>query len=171
METKEFEKDIRKKDSYSHYYYYLISVAIVSFGIYSLYNAAVHGGQPGMLAAYAPGVFLVVFGLISILRFIPRRYKITEIPSALSLEDKASHIETIKETLRATLLEQRTECVYMRLPGEKIVSHGYNLYVKASADKYYFCLIPETGLYGGLIDFGETKKYRDTIKELLSRTS
>ena len=126
-----------------------------------------HGGQPGIVAAYAPGAFLALFGLACIARLIPLRYKIYTLASSLPLEEKNARIVQIKDSLKAMRVEQRAEGVSMRLPGEKVVSHGYNLHIKATAEAYYFALIPETGLYGGLIDFGETRKYREVITGLL----
>ena len=95
MTLEQFQQKVLKANWYDKYYYYLLFLAAVLGGFFSLYDVTAHGVNYEKLGSrylgYLAFLFLTSLG-ISGFYFVPNRCKAITIPSTLSIDKKRDTI-------------------------------------------------------------------------------
>ena len=166
MSPKQFHKKIIKKN--------IIEIA----SLYFIYSAALIGGlilafnifnldpdvqRKGSLEMYLLTLFIISSGGLG-LYLIPRRYKLVTLSSKLPLEQKDYFIGEFITSLKCTYIEIEDSCYYF-VYQKAWWKSSYSIYLTRDDNAFYFSVQLNTNR--GIIDFGETERFRKKIKGLL----
>lgn len=162
MTFEEFKIKVERKTSFDKYWYYSISVIIIIMGvaamIFAIKNPEKFKDAP--VIAYTSFLFLVALGLSSFY-FLPNRYKIVEIDSNLSSDDKRVLINRLANEIGFPTYSTPKSYFVFRTKS-KWWQSSFGVHFFYDETKFAFSL-QGSDYNGGFIDFGESERKRKFI--------
>ncbi len=162
-----FQQKVLKANWYDKYFYYLLFLAATLGGLFFLYDVISHQAKYDKLGTrylgYLAFLFLTTLG-ISGLYFVPNRYKVITIASALSIDKKRNLINKIVKEFGNPFCETDND-FYGFIYDKNWWTSDYKIYLSFDLNNFYASVQGVTRAYrgGGIIDFGGTKKVRKKL--------
>lgn len=169
MTEQEFKKAITKASWVDKYYYYFISFAAITGGLFFLYKGfadlAKYQTTSSRILMFSAGLFLIALGSISS-SLVLSRYKILAFDSRASTETKKRIIsETMKEF--GAFFIDNSKCFWRLNYQRRWWTSDYNIYFTFGSDSIFASVVSGTHGRGGFIDFGQTERFRKKLSNII----
>ena len=171
MTFENFQKKVVRANWYDKYFYSLLFLAATLGGLFFLYDVIVHHEKYDKSGTCYLGYlsFLILTAIgISGFFFIPNRYKIITISSALSSNQKQKIIGDVLKEFGEPLHDANND-FYDVTYSKNWWSSGYKIYLTYDDTNFYTSVQGVSTAPGGFIDFGGTEKVRRQLTSSLTK--
>jgi hypothetical protein len=165
MTHKEFEERIKRKTWLDRYWYFGLCIFTIALSLALLFFIAT---KPGKFRAnqvfYYSGVTILILLSIYGLYKLPNRFKIITIDSLKSLDDKEEALRKLIVNLdlsRFDFADNYYLCRYQK----RFWSSRFDIHLFCDEKQVCFSVQGHGSADGGFLDFGETEKLRQRIKQ------
>lgn len=167
MTFEEFETLINRENSFDKYYHYFLCISLISFSIFCSVYLILYNPEKFRDLLWLIIIVLIIFFSMGLSGFIllPKRYRIIQIPSLLSINKKKIIFKKIINEF--CQFDPITNENYISTPlRTKWWQSNYQLFLFYDDLKFAFSLQGHD-YNGGFIDFGETERKRRKLYNAL----
>jgi hypothetical protein len=169
MTLKEYQKRFKKKNGFEIILYYLMSIAVIIFGLIMVYKIGiaktfqVKGNEQFAILAFSLFILLGVSGLYA----LTKRFKLTYLSNGLTKQENIDLINSIiSELIDFTENSQKDNRSYTYKKSWWRLQYEINLY----ADNNLIAINVEGQDYqGGFIDFGASDRLKRKIIRMIKK--
>ena len=169
MTFEDFKKITQRKNAFDKYWHYGVAIAFGLFCLFGIfYVTFIDSGKFRSLGYVVyPCLLLILAMSLSAFYLLPNRYKIVEIASSLSLEDKRKLVDSFSSEY--CQISNSTESNYfVCYLKRRWWQSTYKLHFYYDDSRFVFSLQGKD-YNGGWIDFGETERKRTRLKKSIER--
>ena len=175
MTFEDFTNKFRRINSFVKYWNYFISIGIMGFGLFFLYQLnftewyelkklTTKNIMP-MWGIYVMSGLFILLGLYGFWR-VPKTYELTCIRSKLSIDKKDQIINQILNDFELQELERQEQYRHFKYTGPFL--NKFDIYMFYDQSNFYLnAQQRDAGNDGGFIDFGTSKRVTQKIKSKL----